>query len=153
MINSVVLVGRITKDPELRTVANGSTTVTFTLAVEKPFTSSQGNGQDRGADFITCVCWNAQANFLGQYVKKGYMLGVEGRLSTRTYQNQNGQTVYVTEVACNRVQNLTPRGSSSNSNNNYSNNNNNYSNQPARQNQMPEQNVFEEDIADDELPF
>lgn len=147
MINNVVLVGRITKDPELRTISSGSTTVSFTLAIDRPYTPNQGNGE-RQADFINCVCWNAQANFLSQYVKKGNMVGVEGRITTRSYQNQSGQTVYVTEVLASRVQNLTPRGTAGNSNNNYSNqpaNNNNYQNN--------NNNVFEEDIADDELPF
>ncbi len=153
MINSVVLVGRITKDPELRTVSNGHTTVTFTIAVDRPFTSSQGNGQQqREADFIRCTCWNAQANFLAQYVKKGYLLGIEGRITSRSYQDQNNQTQYVTEVSCTRVQNLTPKGSNSNSNNNYSNNNN-YLNQSVNQNQMQEPNAFEENISDDDLPF
>jgi len=149
MINNVVLVGRITKDPELRTISSGSTTVSFTVAIDRPFTSNGANGQpgERQADFINCVAWNAQANFLANYVKKGYMVGVEGRISTRSYQDQQGQTRYVTEVVANRVQNLQPRGTATNSNG-YSNNQSSVNSQS-----QPVDKSYNENITDDDLPF
>ena len=148
MINNVVLVGRITKDPELRTISSGSTTVSFTVAIDRPFVSNQ-NGQqgERQADFINCVAWNQQATFLANYVKKGYMIGVEGRISTRQYQDNQGQTRYVTEVVANRVQNLQPRGTATNSNG-YANN------QPSQSVQSaPVDKSYNENITDDDLPF
>jgi single-strand DNA-binding protein len=148
MINNVVLVGRITKDPELRTIASGSTTVSFTLAIDRPYSSNQQNGgnNQQNTDFINCVCWNQSANFLAQYVKKGYIVGVEGRITTRNYQDQSGQTRYVTEVLANRVQNLTPRSNGSNSNSN------SYNQAPVNNNSNSNP-VFEENMTDDDLPF
>lgn len=148
MINNVVLVGRITKDPELRTIASGSTTVSFTLAIDRPYSSNQQNGgnNQQNTDFINCVCWNQSANFLAQYVKKGYIVGVEGRITTRNYQDQSGQTRYVTEVLANRVQNLTPRSNGLNSNSN------SYNQAPVNNNSNSNP-VFEENMTDDDLPF
>ena len=102
MINNVVLVGRITKDIEVRQTMSGNSCVSFTLAVKRI-------GKDEETDFINCVAWNKTAEFMEQYVKKGYLLGVSGRIQTRSYDNQQGQKVYVTEVICNSVQNLTPK--------------------------------------------
>ena len=101
MINKVILVGRITRDPELRKTTTGISTVSFTLACNRRFTSSQG-GQD--ADFINCVAWRQSADFMANYVKKGALLGVEGRIQTRNYKDQSDRTVYVTEVVCDSVQ-------------------------------------------------
>ena len=95
MINKVILVGRITKDPELRKTSSGISTVSFTLACNRRFSNSQG-GQD--ADFINCVAWRQSADFMANYVKKGSLLGVEGRIQTRNYKDQSDRTVYVTEV-------------------------------------------------------
>ncbi len=99
MINRVVLVGRITKDPELRQAGNGQC-VNFTLAVNRRF-SKDGN---READFINCVAWNQPATFMNSYVRKGTLLGVEGRIETRNYEGKDGRRVYVTEVRCDSVQ-------------------------------------------------
>lgn len=101
MINRVVLVGRITRDPELRKTTSGISTVSFTLACNRKFSNSQG-GQD--ADFINCVAWRQSADFMANYVKKGSLLGVEGRIQTRNYKDQSDRTVYVTEVVCDSVQ-------------------------------------------------
>ena len=101
MINKAILVGRITRDPELRKTNTGLSTVSFTLACNRKF-SNQENGQD--ADFINCVAWRHSADFMNNYVKKGSLLGIEGRIQTRNYKDQTDKTVYVTEVVCDSVQ-------------------------------------------------
>jgi len=108
MINKTILVGRVTKDPEIRQ-AGSTNCCNFTLAVKRKFTKE---GQP-DADFINCVAWGQSANFLGNYIKKGYLLAVEGRLQTRSYESQNGK-VNVTEVMCDSVENLTPKPSTQN---------------------------------------
>lgn len=106
MINRVVLVGRLTKDPELRYTPNGVPVSTFTLAVNRNFTNRQG---EREADFINCVVWRKQAENVANYLRKGSLTGVEGRIQTRSYEGQDGRRVYVTEVVCDSVQFLEPR--------------------------------------------
>lgn len=101
MINSVVLVGRLTKDIELRKTTNGISTCTFTLACDKKFKPSQEGAPT--ADFISCVAWRQSADFLSNYAKKGSIVGVEGSIQTRNYDGQDGRKVYVTEVLCDRV--------------------------------------------------
>ena len=103
MINRVVLVGRITKDPELRKTQSGLSTVSFTVACNRRFTSQ---GQEQQADFINCVAWRQTADYMANYVKKGALLGVEGRIQTRNYQDRDGKKVYVTEIICDSVQTL-----------------------------------------------
>ncbi|MGF7535701.1 single-stranded DNA-binding protein SsbA [Bacillus mexicanus] len=124
MLNRVVLVGRLTKDPELRYTPNGAAVATFTLAVNRTFTNQQG---EREADFINCVTWRRQAENVANFVKKGSLVGVDGRLQTRNYENQQGQRVFVTEVQAESVQFLEPK-SSGNSGNNGGNNGNNSNN-------------------------
>ena len=96
MINRVILVGRLTRDPMLRKTQSGLSVATFTVACDRRF--SGGNGQDRQTDFISCVAWRQSADFLGQYAHKGALVGVDGRIQTRNYDNASGQKVYVTEV-------------------------------------------------------
>ncbi|SDZ65226.1 single-strand DNA-binding protein [Evansella caseinilytica] len=110
MINRIVLVGRLTKDPELRYTANGIAVATFTLAVNRPFSNQQGN---READFINCVIWRKPAENVANFLKKGSLAGVDGRLQTRSYDNNEGRRVYVTEVVADSVQFLEPRGTAS----------------------------------------
>lgn len=109
MINRVVLVGRLTKDPELRYTANGIAVSTFTLAVNRTFANQQG---EREADFINCVVWRKAAENVANYLKKGSLAGVDGRIQTRSYDNNEGRRVYVTEVVADSVQFLEPRGAS-----------------------------------------
>ncbi|GEL07576.1 single-stranded DNA-binding protein [Salisediminibacterium halotolerans] len=109
MINRVVLVGRLTKDPELRYTANGVAVTSFTLAVNRPFSNQQGN---READFINIVVWRKQAENVANFLKKGSMAGVDGRMQTRNYENNEGRRIYVTEVVGESVQFLEPKGSS-----------------------------------------
>lgn len=102
MINRVVLVGRIVKDPMLRKTPNGTSVVSFTIACNRRI---KQEGQP-DADFINCVAWNKTADFMAQYVKKGALLGLEGRIQTRNYDDKDGKRVYVTEVVADSVQAL-----------------------------------------------
>lgn len=107
MINKVILVGRLTKDPELRKTANNTSVLSFTVACNRRFGNNQ-NGNQQSADFINCVAWNQSADFLSRYANKGSLVGIEGRISTRNYE-KDGRTVYVTEVTCENVQLLSSR--------------------------------------------
>ncbi|GGK22645.1 single-stranded DNA-binding protein 2 [Caldalkalibacillus thermarum] len=100
MLNRVVLIGRLTRDPDLRYTPNGVAVATFTLAVDRPFTNQQG---EREADFINIVTWRNLAENCAKYLKKGSLTAVEGRLQTRNYENNEGRRVYVTEVVADNV--------------------------------------------------
>ena len=106
MINRVVLVGRMTRDPELRRTPQGDAVTSFTLAVNRNYTSRDGQQQ---ADFINCVVWSKPAENVERYCSKGSLVGVEGRIQTRSYDNSQGQKVYVVEVICDSVQFLETR--------------------------------------------
>ncbi len=106
MINRVVLVGRMTRDPELRRTGQGDAVTSFTLAVNRNYTSRDGQQQ---ADFINCVVWRKPAENVERYCSKGSLVGVEGRIQTRSYDNTQGQKVYVVEVICDSVQFLETR--------------------------------------------
>ncbi|HEM3674309.1 TPA: single-stranded DNA-binding protein [Streptococcus suis] len=112
MINNVVLVGRMTRDAELRYTPSNQAVATFTLAVNRNFKNQDG---EREADFVNCVIWRQQAENLANWVKKGALIGVTGRIQTRSYDNQQGQRVYVTEVVAESFQLLESRGQQSNS--------------------------------------
>ena len=101
MINRVVLVGRMTRDPELRRTGQGDAVTSFTLAVNCNYTSRDGQQQ---TDFINCVVWRKPAENVERYCSKGSLVGVEGRIQTRSYDNAQGQKVYVVEVICDSVQ-------------------------------------------------
>jgi len=100
MLNRVVLIGRLTRDPELRYTPNGTGTTTFTLAVERPFTNQNG---EKETDFINIVTWRKLAETCAQYLAKGRMTAVEGRIQVRHYDNNEGRRVYVTEVVADNV--------------------------------------------------
>lgn len=102
MINNTVLVGRLTRDPELRKTQSGTSVVSFTLAVERRF---KHQGQE-DTDFVQCVAWNHSADFMAKYLDKGALVGIEGRIQTRNYDDKAGNKVYVTEVVCSAVQHL-----------------------------------------------
>lgn len=106
MLNSVCLVGRLTKDPELRYTPNNQEVATFSLAVNRNFKSQNG---EREANFINCVIWRQQAENLANWAKKGALIGITGRIQTRSYENQQGQRVYVTEVVADNFQLLESR--------------------------------------------
>lgn len=109
MINSIVLVGRTTKVIKLKQNKNGTNYVQFTLAVNRPFKDEQGQQQ---ADFIQCVAWNKTAETLAHYVSKGTMIGVEGRLQVRSYDNEAGVRQYISEVLVNKFTFLESKKSS-----------------------------------------
>ena len=106
MINRVVLVGRLTKDPEYRTTPSGVSVATFTLAVNRTFTNAQG---EREADFINVVVFRRQAENVNNYLFKGSLAGVDGRIQSRSYENQEGRRIFVTEVVADSVQFLEPK--------------------------------------------
>ena len=95
MLNSVALTGRLTRDVDLRYTQSGTAVGSFTLAVDRQFRSANG---ERETDFINCVIWRKSAENFANFTKKGSMVGVEGHIQTRTYDNAQGQKVYVTEV-------------------------------------------------------
>ena len=109
MMNRVTLVGRITKDPEVKMTQSNIAVASFTLAVNRQFADQSG---ERQADFIQCVVWRKQAENLARFVKKGALLGIEGRIQTRQYEAENGMR-YVTEVLCDSIQFLESRSESS----------------------------------------
>ncbi|MHC3597904.1 single-stranded DNA-binding protein [Streptococcus suis] len=111
MINNVVLVGRMTRDAELRYTPSNQAVATFTLAVNRNFKNQDG---EREADFINVVVWRQQAENLANWAKKGALIGITGRIQTRSYDNQQGQRVYVTEVVAESFQLLESRGQQSN---------------------------------------
>jgi single-strand DNA-binding protein len=104
-MNKVLLIGRLTKDPEIRHTQNGATVVSYTLAVNRRI---QTPGQP-DADFINCVAWNKTADLMAQYLHKGSLIGVEGRIQTRSYDNQYRNRVYITEVMTESIQFLEPK--------------------------------------------
>lgn len=101
MTNRAVLVGRLTKDPELRFTSNGIAVTTFTLAVNRPFKNANG---EQEADFINIVVWKKAAENVANYTSKGSLVAIDGRIQTRSYENKDGQRVYVTEVVADSVQ-------------------------------------------------
>ena len=111
MINNVVLVGRLTRDPELRYTPSNVAVATFSLAVNRNFKNQAG---DREADFISCIMWRQQAENFANWCKKGNLVGITGRIQTRSYDNQQGQRVYVTEVVAESFQTLEKKDNSAN---------------------------------------
>lgn len=102
MINNVVLVGRLTKDVEVKKTQSGLSVASFTVACDRRLSQEQRNNNEQSADFISCVAWRGSADFLGQYSHKGDTVGIEGRIQTRSY-DRDGQKVYVTEIVANSV--------------------------------------------------
>ncbi|EKO8621917.1 single-stranded DNA-binding protein [Staphylococcus pseudintermedius] len=145
MINRVVLVGRLTKDPEFRTTQSGVEVATFTLAVNRNYKNKNGEQQ---ADFINCIVFRKQAENVNNYLSKGYLAGVDGRLQSRSYENQEGRRIFVTEVICDSVQFLESK------NNNQSNNQSQQQRGQAPAQDNPFTNANNPiDIDDEDLPF
>ena len=140
MLNNVSLVGRLTKDVELRYTPSNVAVATFTLAVNRTFKNENG---EREADFINCVMWRQQAENLANWAKKGALIGITGRIQTRSYDNQQGQRVYVTEVVAEQFQLLESKGQG---------------NQGQQRQAQQQASDFSRqgapmDISDDDLPF
>lgn len=175
-MNTVQLVGRLTREVDLRFTSSGVAVGTFTIAVNRNFTNQQG---EREADFINCVIWRKQAENFANFTRKGSQVGIEGRIQTRNYENQQGQRVYVTEVIVNQFHLLEPksvteqRPKDTNSNSSYDSNQygasqSNYNAAPQQTSyNEPQQNSFNAstssnpfmedghpiDISEDDLPF
>ena len=161
MLNRVILMGRITQDLDLKQTPSGVSVLTFNIAVDRGYVKQ---GEERQADFITCVAWRQQAEFISRYFSKGRMIAVEGSLRTRTYEDKNGSKHYVTEVY---VDNTSftgePKQGGSSYNNNYSNNSSNSYSQPQQNSYNAEPakdsiaigdfSDFEEVLSDDGVPF
>lgn len=113
-INSVVLIGRLTRDVELRSTTSGLDVASFTIAVDS------GNSKDSQTLFMNCVAWGNQAKFVSNYCKKGYLIAVEGRLQQRSYDRKDGTKATVIETVCTNVQNLQLKGTNSDSNSGFS---------------------------------
>ena len=146
MINNVVLVGRLTKDLDLRYTANGTAVATFSIAVNRSFTNQNGK---RDADFINCVIWRKSAESMANFTRKGSLVGIEGHIQTRSYDNQQGQRVYVTEVVVETFSLLEPKNKDSNKESS-----NQSSNSVASNSQDPfDKSGQPIDVSDDDLPF
>jgi len=170
MINRTVLVGRLTRDPELKRTANDAAVVSFTLAVNRQFTNSQG---EREADFINCVIWRKAAENFANFTHKGSLVGIDGRIQTSSYE-KDGKKVYRTDVvvenfsllesrheAEERQQHSNQNQQGTNSNSSYGNSNGNQMGD-RNQNTNPSGNKASDpfadnskpiDISDDSLPF
>lgn len=167
MLNRAILTGRLTRDPELRYTTSGTAVVQATIAVDRQFKNQQG---EREADFINLVIWRKAAENFANFTHKGSLVGIDGRIQTRTYENKQGQRVYVTEINVDNFSLLEPRQENSQQpNNNYSsqapsNNARNATPNSPQQNQNAQSNYGNQnndfgnggqsiDLADDELPF
>lgn len=135
-MNRVVVVGRITRDPDLKFTQSNIPVVSFSIAVNRTYLNAQG---EQEADFINCVAWRKQAENLAKFVKKGALVGVDGRLQTRSYQTQTGENRYLTEVVCDSIQFLETKSSSSS------------------EDEFEEENPFADEnmdiVSEDNLPF
>ena len=111
-MNKAIIIGRLTRDPEMRTTTSGLTVTSFTVAVSRPFAEANG---ERGTDFLNCVVWRKQAENVAKYCQKGSQVAVEGRIQTRSYDAQDGSKRYVTEIVCDNVTFLGTRADAANS--------------------------------------
>ncbi len=141
MINRVVLVGRLTKDPDLRRTATGMSVNSFTVAID----NRVKNGADRSTSFINCTAFGATADNMAKYTRKGSLVGLEGRLQQRSYENKEGRKVNVIEVIADSVQFLEPKGSATEARSEES--------FPADEPSDDNKNLESIDIVDDDLPF
>ena len=160
-MNKVVLIGRLTRDPELRYTGSNTPVATFSLAVNRNFQNQNG---EREADFINIVVWRKQAENCKNFLTQGSQVAIEGRIQTRTYDDQNGQKRYVTEVVADNVEFLGSKASSNNSNNTSSSSKNaeptpyDFGDMPEPKGTDVDSNPFADfgssiEISDDELPF
>lgn len=154
MINRVILVGRITKDPELKYTTSNIAVCRFTLAVNRTF-SSGANGE-KEADFIQCVVWRKQAENLAKFIKKGGLIGVEGRIQTGSYDDKEGNRRYTTDVVCDSVQFLEPKGQTGDSYREYNrqdDSSNSYPDVDNNNRNNRRESTPTIDVAEDDLPF
>ncbi|MBE6154662.1 MAG: single-stranded DNA-binding protein [Firmicutes bacterium] len=155
-MNKVILIGRLARDPELRTTPSNLSVATFSIAVSRPFNSQGGTPE---TDFINCVVWRRQAENLAKYCRKGSQIAVEGRIQTRNYTAQDGSKRYVTEVMCDNITFLGTKNDNQGSANPFVDNN--YQ-APMEPSEMPTTDISEDPfkdfgeeitLSDDDLPF
>lgn len=152
-LNRVVLVGRLTRDPDLRYTPNGVAVANGNIACNRPFKNQNGENE---ADFINFVVWKKAAENLANYMKKGSLIGIDGRIQTRSYEGRDGNMVYVTEVVAESIQFLESKGGQQ-----QGNNTNQYNNPNQQQNTQQQSNFNQTmqgsgkqvDISDSDLPF
>ena len=178
MINNTTLVGRLTKNPELKYTGSGIAVLSFNLAVERNYKDASGEKQ---TDFINCVVWRGTAETLASFAVKGSLIGITGAIQTRNYQNNEGQTVYITEVVVNNFQMLESKNvtderrsqmgdqqqddyqnnsynnqnnnQQQQQNNNQTQNNNDYKNDRWKKNENAQTDDGVPEVSDDDLPF
>jgi single-strand DNA-binding protein len=150
MLNRSVLVGRLTADPTLKFTPNGVAVATFTLAVNRSFTNAQG---EREVDFINCVVWRKPAENVANFLKKGSLAGVDGRIQTRNYEGQDGKRIYVTEVLAESVQFLDSKPRNEEGHTNTMGTQQNHSHSQNKPLDDPFAGSGQLDISNDDLPF
>lgn len=152
MLNRVVLVGRLVKDPEMKYTQSGVAVTTITLAVNRPFKNQSGENE---ADFIRCIVWRKQAENVANYLSKGSLAGVDGRIQTRNYDDRDGKRVFMTEVVAESVQFLESKKSTNEGTYEGNYNKTNDQNYKGNQNDDPFTGGGNKpiDINDDDLPF
>lgn len=152
MINRTVLVGRLTRDPELRYTSSNKAFARFTIAVNRTFAGASG---EREADFISCIVWNRQAENLVRFVRKGSLIGIEGRIQTGSYDDKDGIRKFTTDVVCDSVQFLEPKGSDNSASQDRDFNNDHkqkfYEEKPQQKQQKS--SIPSIDVTEDDLPF
>lgn len=147
-MNVVTLIGRLTRDVELRYTPNGNAVGRFSLAVNRRVPNQNG---ERTADFINCVIWNKPAETLAQYTKKGSLIGIQGRIQTGSYDNQQGQKVYTTDIVVENFDFLETKAATQQ--------HDSFNAAPTQQFTAPQTNTSSDnnfemfDISDDDLPF
>ena len=151
MMNKIILIGRLTKEPELRYTQSGTAVVSFNLAVDRRFANQNG---EREADFINCVAWNKTAEFIANYFQKGKGIAIEGRLQVRSYDGNDGQRHWVTEVVAEQVEFVGGKNDRGSNSNNSSSGNGSANNQNSGSNPEPGLGWGEEIVFDDQdFPF
>lgn len=146
MINRVVLVGRLTRDPELRYTSGNIAFTRFTIAVNRTYSGPNG---EREADFIQCIAWRRQAENVARFVRKGSLVGVEGRIQTGSYDDKDGVRKYTTDIVCDSVQFLEPKSDHEGASSNDDHRQPSYNEKPVER----KQSTPRIDVSEDDLPF
>ena len=153
MINNVVLVGRLTRDVDLRYTGSGTAVGNFTIALDRPFQNANG---ERETDFINCQIWRKPAENMANFTRKGSLVGITGRIQTRNYTNDVGQKVYITEVVAEDVRFMDSKSKSNtgDSQSGHANTQQSYQ-KPQNQTNSSNSGIYTDpsDISDDDLPF
>jgi single-strand DNA-binding protein len=146
MFNLVVLTGRLTADPELKTTPSGVSVTSFSIAVERPYKK----GEEREADFINIVAWRQTAEFVTHYFTKGSLIGIEGSIQTRRYEDKNGNNRTAFEVVANNIQFVMPKSAAERA---FTGENNESPSEEQGFSNIETEDFAQMDISDDDLPF